>query len=129
MTLPESSGDHTLVSVRACADSTGFGFPTHEASTVPIVTILLAAAFGASLGSFLNVVLWRVPRGESLVSPPSHCPACDTDLGPAELVPIASWLALRGRCRHCGVHISARYPLVEAGCALAFGLIAWFVVG
>jgi prepilin signal peptidase PulO-like enzyme (type II secretory pathway) len=91
--------------------------------------IVLAAALGACVGSFLNVVLWRVPRGESIVAPPSHCPACGTALRPAELVPILSWLVLRGRCRHCGVHISARYPLVELSCAIAFGLLAWLIVG
>jgi leader peptidase (prepilin peptidase) / N-methyltransferase len=90
--------------------------------------ILVAAIVGACLGSFLNVVLWRVPRGESIVSPPSHCPSCGTPLGAAELVPVVSWVALRGRCRHCGTRISARYPLVEAGCALAFGAIAWLLI-
>jgi leader peptidase (prepilin peptidase)/N-methyltransferase len=95
---------------------------------VPIVTILLAGIFGACVGSFLNVVLWRLPRGESVVAPPSHCPSCGTDLGPAELVPIASWLALRGHCRHCGTKISARYPLVELACALVFAFVAWLIV-
>ena len=94
-----------------------------------MLLVVLAAALGACIGSFLNVVLWRVPRGESIVAPPSHCPACDTELRPAELVPVLSWVALRGRCRHCGVHISARYPLVELGVAVVFGLIAWVIVG
>jgi leader peptidase (prepilin peptidase)/N-methyltransferase len=90
---------------------------------------VLAGVVGACVGSFLNVALWRIPRGESIVSPPSHCPACGRELGALELVPVMSWVALRGRCRHCGVHISARYPLVELGTALLFALVAWLIVG
>ena len=90
--------------------------------------VVLAGVFGAVIGSFLNVVLWRLPRGESIVSPPSHCPSCGQDLGPLELIPVLSWVALRGRCRHCGVHISARYPLIELGVAVLFGVVAWLVV-
>jgi len=90
-----------------------------------IVPVFLAVLLGACVGSFLNVVLWRLPRGESIVHPPSHCPSCEARLGPAELVPVVSWVALRGRCRHCGAPISVRYPLVEAGCGLLFGLAAW----
>jgi leader peptidase (prepilin peptidase)/N-methyltransferase len=91
--------------------------------------VAFAAVLGALVGSFLNVVLWRVPRGESIVHPPSHCPECGHELGPLELVPVLSWVALRGRCRHCGVHISARYPLVELAVALLFGVVAWLIVG
>ena len=76
--------------------------------------------FGAAVGSFLNVVVWRVPRGESIVSPPSHCPNCDAPIKPRDNIPIVSWLVLRGRCRNCGEPISARYPLVELGVALLF---------
>ncbi|MDQ1430373.1 MAG: leader peptidase (prepilin peptidase) / N-methyltransferase [Actinomycetota bacterium] len=94
-----------------------------------LVIVVLAGALGACIGSFLNVVFWRVPRGESIVAPPSHCPACETELGPGELVPILSWLVLRGRCRHCGVHISARYPLLELTCGIAFGLLVWLILG
>jgi leader peptidase (prepilin peptidase)/N-methyltransferase len=72
------------------------------------------------IGSFLNVVVWRVPRGESIVSPPSHCPSCDTPIKSRDNVPVLSWLLLRGRCRHCGAPISARYPMVEALTALVF---------
>ena len=90
--------------------------------------ILVAFVFGALVGSFLNVVLWRVPRGESVVSPGSHCPSCETFLRPIELVPILSWVALRGRCRTCGASISARYPLVELACGLVFALVAWLIV-
>jgi leader peptidase (prepilin peptidase)/N-methyltransferase len=76
---------------------------------IPAVCVL----FGLLVGSFLNVVIYRVPRHESLVSPGSHCPSCGHELGALELVPVVSWLALRARCRACGAHISARYPLVE----------------
>ncbi|MFN2617400.1 MAG: A24 family peptidase [Thermoleophilaceae bacterium] len=84
---------------------------------------------GALIGSFLNVVIHRLPLGESLVSPRSRCPGCQATISPRDNVPVLSWLALRGRCRGCGAHISARYPLVEAltvfafvGVALARGL-------
>jgi leader peptidase (prepilin peptidase)/N-methyltransferase len=79
-----------------------------------------AAAVGLVIGSFLNVVIWRVPRGESIVSPPSHCPGCGRPVRPRDNVPVLSWLLLRGRCRDCGEPISARYPLVEAGTAVVF---------
>jgi leader peptidase (prepilin peptidase)/N-methyltransferase len=79
--------------------------------------------FGAAVGSFLNVVVWRLPRGESIVSPPSHCPSCDTRIKARDNVPILSWMLLRGRCRACGTHISARYPLIEAGTAILFAAI------
>jgi leader peptidase (prepilin peptidase)/N-methyltransferase len=82
-----------------------------------------AALFGACAGSFLNVVIWRVPRGESIVSPPSHCPNCDERIKPRDNIPIVSWLLLRGRCRNCGEPISARYPLVEVLVAVVFAAI------
>lgn len=94
--------------------------------TVAVVT--LAFVLGSFVGSFVNVVLWRVPRGESVVAPGSHCPSCGTPLKVYELVPVVSWIALRARCRTCGVHISARYPLVEIGFALVFAVVAWFSV-
>jgi leader peptidase (prepilin peptidase)/N-methyltransferase len=73
-----------------------------------------AALFGLLIGSFLNVVAWRLPRGESLVRPRSKCPGCATQLKSYDNVPVVSWLVLRGRCRGCGERISARYPVVEA---------------
>jgi leader peptidase (prepilin peptidase) / N-methyltransferase len=83
---------------------------------------VLAGVFGVLLGSFLNVVAYRLPRGESLSHPRSRCPGCETPIRPYDNVPILSWLLLRGRCRSCGIPISARYPLVEAAtgalCAL-----------
>ncbi len=80
---------------------------------LPSVDPLLAALLGACMGSFLNVVAWRLPREESVVHPGSHCPRCGTALRWFENVPVLSWLLLRGRCRHCGAPIAARYPLVE----------------
>jgi leader peptidase (prepilin peptidase)/N-methyltransferase len=73
-----------------------------------------AGVLGAIFGSFLNVVVHRLPRHESVVNPPSHCPACGTPIKPYDNIPILSWLALRGHCRGCGASISVRYPLVEA---------------
>ncbi|WP_246056552.1 prepilin peptidase [Cellulomonas cellasea] len=84
----------------------------------------MAALFGAAIGSFLNVVVWRVPRRESVVHPPSACPACGHEIRPRDNVPVVSWLLLRGRCRDCAAPISARYPLVEAGTAVLFALTA-----
>jgi len=74
----------------------------------------LAGAFGLIVGSFLNVVAYRLPRGESVVYPGSHCPSCDTPIKAYDNVPVFSWLVLRGRCRSCHKSISARYPVVEA---------------
>jgi leader peptidase (prepilin peptidase)/N-methyltransferase len=85
--------------------------------------IALAAALGALIGSFLNVVVYRLPRGQSLVTPGSHCPSCEHAIAPVDNVPMASWLLLRGRCRHCGASISPRYPLVELITALAFAAV------
>jgi len=92
---------------------------------VPALAIAFAAVLGLVVGSFLNVVIWRVPRGESVVRPPSHCPACDAPVRPRDNVPVLSWLLLRGRCRDCGAPISRRYPLVEALTAVVFALLAW----
>jgi leader peptidase (prepilin peptidase)/N-methyltransferase len=78
---------------------------------------------GACVGSFLNVVVWRVPRGESIVSPPSHCPKCNTRLALfTDNLPILGWIALRGKCRYCGQPISARYPIIEFITAALFAL-------
>lgn len=80
--------------------------------------VTFAGVLGAIMGSFLNVVAYRLPRRESLVAPPSHCPGCGEPVKPYDNVPILSWLLLRGRCRSCGEPISVRYPLVEALTAL-----------
>jgi len=73
---------------------------------------------GACIASFLNVVIWRVPRGESIVSPPSHCPKCNAEIKWYQNIPILAWLALRGKCAHCRAPISPRYILIEllGGC-------------
>jgi len=81
---------------------------------------LLAALLGACIGSFLNVVAWRLPRQESVVMPRSHCPRCGTNLAWFENVPVLSWLLLRAHCRHCGAAISGRYPAVELLCSGLF---------
>jgi leader peptidase (prepilin peptidase)/N-methyltransferase len=82
-----------------------------------------AALFGLIIGSFLNVVAWRLPRGESLVKPRSKCPGCDTQLKAYDNIPLFSWLVLRGRCRNCKTSISARYPVVEAVTAALYALV------
>jgi leader peptidase (prepilin peptidase)/N-methyltransferase len=85
--------------------------------------VALAGVLGALIGSFLNVVIHRVPRRESLVKPRSRCPECGTPIAPYDNVPVLSWLLLRGRCRRCGAPISPRYPLVELVTALAFAAV------
>jgi len=85
---------------------------------------VIAALGGLLLGSFLNVVVHRMPRRASLVRPRSACGACGTPVRPYDNVPVLSWLVLRGRCRDCSAPISVRYPLVEAGTALLLGLVA-----
>lgn len=87
----------------------------------------LAAVLGLLIGSFLNVVIWRVPRGESVASPPSACPHCRHEIRRRDNVPVLSWLLLRGRCRDCQGPISARYPAVELATAVVFALAAWLV--
>lgn len=81
--------------------------------------------FGCVVGSFLNVVVWRLPRGESLLHPPSHCPLCGHGIRAWENIPIVSWLCLGGRCSACKARISICYPLGEAAAGLLFWLI-WF---
>ena len=85
--------------------------------------VALAAVLGAVVGSFLNVVVHRLPRRESLVHPRSRCPRCETPVSPRDNVPVLSWLLLRGRCRSCGTPIPGRYPLVELLTAALFALI------
>lgn len=92
---------------------------TEQMLAVPLV------GFGAISGSFLNVVIHRVPAQESIVLPPSHCPSCDTHLAALDLVPIFSWVVLRGKCRYCSTAISKRYPLVEALTGLLFAVVGW----
>lgn len=80
----------------------------------------LVFSFGSAIGSFLNVVVYRVPAGLSILHPPSRCPTCLTPLGKQENVPILGWLWLRGKCRHCHTAIAPRYPLVELTTGLLF---------
>jgi len=78
-----------------------------------VIYALFAFAFGAVVGSFLNVCIYRLPRNESVVFPPSHCPNCDYQIRWYDNIPILSYLVLRGKCRGCGQRISLQYPLVE----------------
>ncbi len=84
------------------------------------VLIGLCGVLGLAVGSFLNVVIYRVPRNESIVSPRSACPSCGTPIREKDNIPVVSWLLLRGRCRDCHAPISARYPLVELACGGLF---------
>ncbi len=86
----------------------------------------MVGVFGLVVGSFLNVVVYRVPAGLSVVNPPSACQGCGHQVRARDNVPVVSWLLLRGRCRDCAVPISARYPAVEAGTAVAFVAVAWY---
>lgn len=85
-----------------------------------LASLTLTTLLGASVGSFANVVAYRLPRNQSLSNPPSRCPRCERRLTPLELVPVLSWLALRGKCRGCRQPISSRYPTVEALFAIAY---------
>jgi len=86
---------------------------------------VLVGAFGTLIGSFLNVVIYRVPLGKSIVAPPSACGNCGHEVRGYDNIPLVSWLVLRGKCRDCAAPISVRYPLVELAGAIAFGLVAW----
>ena len=96
------------------------------ATTVdPAFWIGFAFLFGLVIGSFLNVVIFRLPEGQSIVSPGSRCPGCEAPIAWYDNVPVLSFLVLRGRCRHCRLGISYRYPSVELLTGLVFALIAW----
>src|SRR5262245_1722602 len=88
--------------------------------------IFFAALFGAAVGSFLNVCIYRLPRGVSVVSPPSACPGCGRRLAWFDNVPILSFILLRGRCRGCRAPISVRYLVVEAVTSIMFGAAWWY---
>ncbi|WP_411701123.1 prepilin peptidase [Conyzicola sp.] len=97
-----------------------------------MVSLLVAGVgiVGALIGSFLNVVVWRVPRNESIRFPASHCTSCETPIRPWDNIPVVSWLLLRGRCRDCKATISWRYPAVELFTAVAFaGIALWALRG
>jgi leader peptidase (prepilin peptidase)/N-methyltransferase len=91
-----------------------------DAAQLTLVTLL-----GLTVGSFLNVCIYRLPRGQSVVSPPSRCPKCGKWLRWFDNIPVVSWLALRGRCAQCGAPISPQYPIIELTTALVWLLIAW----
>lgn len=84
--------------------------------------------FGLLIGSFLNVVIFRVPQGRSILWPPSTCVNCGVRVRSWDNIPIVSWVLLRGRCRDCSSRISVRYPLVESGTAILFAMVAWWVL-
>jgi len=86
--------------------------------------LVLLALFGLAIGSFLNVVIVRVPSDESLLRPPSKCPLCEHQISPRDNIPIVSWLLLKGKCRNCGEPIPAGYPLVEAA-----NMVLWILAG
>ena len=86
--------------------------------------VIVAGVFGAVVGSFLNVVAYRLPKGQSLVAPRSRCPSCQAPIAEYDNVPVVSWLVLRGHCRSCGARISPRYPLVELLTAVTFAAVA-----
>ncbi len=85
--------------------------------SAPLPVLILILALALALGSFLNVCIARLPRHQSIVRPGSRCPQCAAPVRPRDNLPVLSWLLLRGRCRSCGLSISVRYPLVEAGYA------------
>lgn len=87
--------------------------------------VVAASLFGAVVGSFVNVLVHRLPRRESVVRPPSHCPACGERIRARDNIPLVSYLALSGRCRTCRAPISPRYPALELACALLWGLVFW----
>src|SRR5918999_1114156 len=89
----------------------------------PALEIAFIAVLGAILGSFLNVVIYRLPLGESLAFPGSHCPSCNAPVKPYDNFPVLSYLALRGRCRACKVRISPVYPAVELLVAILYLLV------
>ena len=93
--------------------------------TTDLQVIGLAGLFGAIIGSFLNVVIYRLPRGQSLSHPPSRCRNCNYALRWFDNIPILSWLWLRGRCRKCGIAVSWQYPIVEFVTAALFVTVAW----
>jgi leader peptidase (prepilin peptidase)/N-methyltransferase len=92
----------------------------------PFALLALAAAMGLAVGSFLNVCIYRLPRGESVLFPPSRCPRCGKQLAWFDNIPVISWLVLRGRCRQCAESISIQYPIVELVTALIAVMVVLF---
>jgi leader peptidase (prepilin peptidase) / N-methyltransferase len=100
-----------------------------EITMPPAVLIAFFFVFGTIIGSFLNVVIYRVPRKMSVAWPASHCPMCNHPIRWYHNVPVFGWLWLRGRCRDCGAKVSSRYPLVEFAVGLVFAAIGWLMIG
>ena len=97
-----------------------------------IIQVIFAFAFGSCVGSLVNVLVYRLPLGISVVTPPSRCPSCSTQLTWRENIPVFGWIFLRGKCRFCKAKISAEYPLVEAFVGLLFvsfrsGVVAFLI--
>lgn len=86
---------------------------------------ILVTVYGACIGSFLNVLIYRLPEGKSLITPPSSCPGCNTSIAWFDNIPVVSWILLGAKCRKCGMSISAQYPLIEALTAFLFGGLFW----
>lgn len=91
---------------------------------VKLASVTILSVLGLSIGSFLNVVIDRVPKRESIVRPRSRCPRCEQPIASRDNIPVLSWLLLRGKCRSCGLPISIQYPAVELGTAILFGAVA-----
>jgi leader peptidase (prepilin peptidase)/N-methyltransferase len=100
---------------------------TGSAETDTALVVAVCGFLGLFIGSFLNVVIYRVPAGLSVVSPRSRCPRCETEIKAYDNIPVVSWLVLRGKCRSCGEPISVRYPLVELATGILFALTAWWL--
>lgn len=94
-------------------------------TTMLIPVFICIFLFGAVIGSFCNVCIYRIPKGETVVTTPSHCMNCGYQLKWYDLIPIISWLCLRGKCRNCGEKISLQYPLIETINGLCYVLIFW----
>jgi leader peptidase (prepilin peptidase)/N-methyltransferase len=92
------------------------------------VIVVVAGLFGLLIGSFLNVVIYRIPAGRSISTPPSACTRCGGRIRPWDNVPVLSWLVLGGKCRDCRAPISVRYPLVELSTGLSFAAVTWWMV-
>ena len=100
--------------------------PDFRLGSLVLITAFIAVAsglFGLVIGSFLNVVIVRVPEDQSVVKPRSRCPNCESEISPRDNVPVLSWLLLRGKCRNCGWPIPARYPIIEALTGVAFTIL------
>jgi len=99
--------------------------PVVSDTALSVFAVAVAGLLGLVVGSFLNVVVARVPERRSLVRPPSACPACGAPVKPYDNIPVVSWLLLRGRCRACGAPISVQYPVVEALTGVLFAAVVW----